>query len=41
MRLSFSLPFLASLGLETLAATVSETLTIGNAVLSPDGFTRT
>ncbi|KZV72897.1 multicopper oxidase [Peniophora sp. CONT] len=41
MRLSFTLPFLVSIGLEALAATVSKTLTIANTELSPDGFSRT
>ncbi|KZV76831.1 multicopper oxidase [Peniophora sp. CONT] len=40
MRLSFSSSLLASLGTGAFAATVSQTLTIGNAVLSPDGYAR-
>nr|AWC08467.1 laccase B [Peniophora lycii] len=35
-----SLPYLALLGVEALAASVSQTLTVGNADISPDGFTR-
>ena len=40
--MTFSLTSLVSLSLITgaFAATVSQTLTIGNAVLSPDGYSR-
>ena len=41
MRLILSLTLLTFLGRETLAATVRKTLTIGNAELNPDGFSRT
>ncbi|VDC02847.1 unnamed protein product [Peniophora sp. CBMAI 1063] len=37
---SRSLAYLALFGVEALAATVSQTLTISNADISPDGFTR-